>query len=352
MEKTKLPEFRNERLSHALNNKMQAIPAIWFMRQAGRYQAAYRKLKEKYSFLELCKNPELAAQVALLPIQDFDFDVAILFSDILFPLDALGIGLDYAPGPTLSFHLKKESDFNQLRSLEDAKPFLDFQKKALQLTRKILPKHVSLIGFIGGPWTLFTYAASGKHEGILSFPKTEQKLRQMFFDRILPLLEYNIELQYDGGAELVMIFDTAAGDLDLRMFQELAILPLERLSSKFPNRIGYYAKGTTNHHLHLLEQVKGLAGFGVDHRFSMSDLLADKAHLGFLQGNFDQSLLFLNRVELNSALEAYLYPIKNLPLEKRKGWVSGLGHGILQHTPEDNVKFMVDKIREYLSLPT
>jgi uroporphyrinogen decarboxylase len=143
-----------------------------------------------------------------------------------------------------------------------------------------------------------------------------------------------------------MIFDTAAGDLDPNSFHKLAIEPLKQLCAEFPGRVGYYAKGTTSHQNNLLRTVEGLAGYGIDHRYSLSESLKSKIGNGFLQGNFDQSLLFLSRDELDKALEIYLAPIKALTSEERAGWVSGLGHGVLQYTPEENIKFMIDKIRE------
>ncbi len=336
----------NKRFANAIHQIPQAVPPIWFMRQAGRYHSHYRRLKEKYSFLELCKNPNLAAEVALGPIEAFGFDVSILFSDLLFPLEALGIGLDYAPGPKLAFHLRTEKDVNALRKLDDALPYLEFQKKALQLTKEILPKDVSLIGFLGGPWTLFTYAASGKHEGNLSFPKTNPGLINAFYERMLPLLIENLKLQLDGGAEIVMIFDTAAGDLHLPQFEKLAIEPLKVLCKLYPGKVGYYAKGTTNDQNDLLTTVDGLVGYGIDHRFDLRKMLTSENKKGFVQGNFDQSLLFLDKVNFKTELENYLNPIRLLSQKERAGWVSGLGHGVLQHTPEENVKYMIDYIRE------
>ncbi len=338
--------IRNEKFSNALKQIPQSIPPIWFMRQAGRYHTHYRKLKEKYSFLELCKNPELAAEVALGPILEFDFDVSILFSDLLFPLEAMGFGLEYAPGPKLSFHIRNKTDILGLKNLEDALPHLMFQKKAMELTRERLPQNVSLIGFLGGPWTLFTYAASGKHEGNLSFPKSNPQLFHLFLEKMLPLLLENIKLQLEGGAEIIMILDTAAGDLNLANFFDYAIEPLKTFCEKYPGRIGYYSKGTSNDQHLLIEQVKGLAGYGLDHRYDLTKVLKSKKHKGFVQGNFDQSLLFLDKPELKKALDAYLQPLKLISKEERSGWVSGLGHGILQFTPEDNVKLMIDKIRE------
>src|ERR1700678_3877442 len=137
----------NQKFLNAIYNQPQNCPPIWFMRQAGRYHRHYQKLREKHSFMELCKNPELAAEVAMGPIDDFDFDVAILFSDLLFPLEALGMGLEYGDsGPKLEWNLRPET-LGRLRNLEDAIPELIFQKEAMKLTRERLNPEKSLIGF-------------------------------------------------------------------------------------------------------------------------------------------------------------------------------------------------------------
>ena len=339
-------KFANERFQLAVQGNAQNIPPIWFMRQAGRYHSHYRKLKEKYSFLELCKNPELAAEVALGPIKEFGFDVSILFSDILFPLEAMGMGLDYNPGPVINNQIQSESDFLKLRDLDSIVLHLEFQKKALEYTREILPKNVSLIGFIGGLWTLLNYAISNKQNGYLSNPKSNPKLIKLFYDKIIPVLKENVRLQLEGGAEIVMILDTLGGDLSPDWFEELVVKPVIEITINYHGRIGYYTKGSTLDQMKSLKNISGLAGIGVDHRFSIENLLKYKVSPGFLQGNFDQSLLFLPTDEFIQAVKKYLYPIKNLTSEERIGWISGLGHGIKPGTPEDNVKRLVDLIRE------
>ena len=165
--------MNSTRFQNALKLKPQDVPPIWFMRQAGRYHKHYQKLRERHGFMELCKEPELAAEVALGPVNDFDFDVAILFSDLLFPLEALGMGLVYDPGPKLDRRLTRE-ELAHLRSVDEAVAHLEFQKKALELTRERLPKEKSLIGFVGGPWTLFTYAIGTGHDGDLISAKSQK----------------------------------------------------------------------------------------------------------------------------------------------------------------------------------
>src|SRR5437868_2860602 len=198
---------------NALQRKAQKTPPIWFMRQAGRYHKHYQNLSKDNSFDDLCKKPELAAQVALGPVQDFDFDVAILFSDILYPLQALGMGLEYTDhGPRLGFSLTPEN-IGSLKRGEDVVSFMNFQKEALQQTRAVLPSNKSLIGFIGGPWTLFVYAVEGSHAGSLTQSKKLISMFPEFLKKMLPLLKENVRLQLAGGAETVMIFDTAAGEV-------------------------------------------------------------------------------------------------------------------------------------------
>ena len=145
----------NERFSNALEHIPQKTPPIWFMRQAGRYHSHYQNLKKNYTFEELCKNPDLAAETALGPINDFDFDVAILFSDILFVLEALGMSLKYDPGPIFGNFID-ENNYEELQSPENAIKEMSFQENALLATRDLLPDHKSLIGFVGGPWTVLS----------------------------------------------------------------------------------------------------------------------------------------------------------------------------------------------------
>ncbi len=311
------------------------------MRQAGRYHSHYQNLRSRHTFVELCKVPELAAETAMGPIRDFDFDVAILFSDLLFPLEALGMGLTYEPAPTLSWQLTS-AGIKKLRPWHEAIHHLEFQKKALQATRAQLPNDKSLIGFVGGPWTLFTYAVEGAHKGHLTAAKTQPQLFAEFIEVVLPLLRENIRLQIEGGAEVVMIFDTAAGEIAANDFGANA-QAIRSLAEAFPNRVGYYSKGTVQAHY---DQIYGpFAGFGFDHRWSMAAQLRASRH-GFVQGNFDQVLLFAEDVEMR--IQQYLKPLAELSPDDRRGFVCGLGHGVLPQTPETSVRRFVELVRKEL----
>jgi uroporphyrinogen decarboxylase len=338
-------QIGSPRFQNALTRRAQRTPPVWLMRQAGRYHQHYQALRQKYSFMDLCKRPELAAEVALGPVLDFDFDAAILFSDLLFPLEALGMGLEYTDrGPQLGWNLD-ERTVSQLRPLEEAWPSLLFQGEAMSATRDRLPPDRSLIGFVGGPWTLFVYAVEGSHKGSLVESKKLLPLFPRFCETIVPLLVRNIELQLDSGAELVMIFDTAAGELPPGIFESEVVPQLQALTRNSGSRIGYYSKATQLAHLHHpLFTEGGFAGVGIDYRWNMREAFDLFPH-SFVQGNFDQALLLCERDELKKHLARYLEPLSN---RATPGWICGLGHGVLPGTPEENVRLFVDTVREVM----
>src|SRR5207249_4477464 len=164
-------------------------------------------------------------------------------------LEALGMGLEYTErGPQLAWQLDKQT-ISRLRSVNEAWPHLIFQGEAVRATRESLPDERSLIGFVGGPWTLFVYAVEGSHKGSLVASKKLLSLFPRFCEMLVPLLAKNIELQLDAGAEVVMIFDTAAGELAPDIFQVEVVPQLKALTTKHASRIGYYSKGTQPAHL-------------------------------------------------------------------------------------------------------
>ena len=338
----------NVLFQNALNRIEQNIPPIWMMRQAGRYHKHYQNLRLKYSFSELCKIPEVAAEVALGPVAEFDFDLAILFSDLLFPLEGLGMGLEYTDqGPKLGWYLD-ETNFSQLRTIQNAMELLSFQSNCLKCTREVLPKNKSLIGFVGGSWTLFTYATTNKHDGSLTFAKINHPLRDKFLPLIESILLKNIQLQLDAGAEVVMILDTAAGELSPKLFGEIILPFIQKASTMFPGKIGYYTKNSTESCFETILENTNIAGIGFDHRLELTEILP-KNKKGFTQGNFDQSLLFLDTDSFHKELNSYIEKMKTLSVKERTGWISGLGHGILPKTPEKHVKLFVERIREEFS---
>ncbi len=343
----------SQRFQNALQGIAQPVPPVWFMRQAGRYHSHYQNLRKDHSFVEMCRIPDLAAEVARGPVADFDFDLAILFSDLLFPLEALGLSLTYGDsGPHLEPRLEQNT-LKGLRSVEDALPHLEFQRDAVRKTREVIPEDKSVIGFVGGPWTLYVYAVEGSHQGNLIRSKSDPSLYRRFAEHLVPLMIENIRLQLDGGAEVVMIFDTAAGEVSPEWFRREALPDLARMTEAFPGRVGYYARGIQPAHISGPDFAKlTLAGVGVDWRWSLPEALERFGPRGFVQGNFDQTLLFLPPEEFERELRHFLDPMLALTPEERRGWVCGLGHGVLPKTPEENVRTFIRTVRDLFSTTT
>lgn len=329
----------------ALVGEPQRVPPIWMMRQAGRYHRAYQELRRHHGFEELCRQPALAAEVAMGPIRDFDFDAAILFSDLLFPLEALGMALSYDDGPPRLDGPLDARRIEAFRPLEEALARLQFQSDAVALTRQVLPAEKGLIGFVGGPWTLFVYAMEGSHAGPMRVSKSSWDLYRRFAARMTPLLRANVGRQLDAGADVVMVLDTAAGELPPSYFHREVAGDLAGIAHEFPNRVGYYVKGAHPAHLESAMASAPWAGFGVDSRWDLGALLARPLRHSMIQGNFDPAWLFLPPDQLRAALAEFLAPLRALSAEARRGWICGLGHGVLPGTPEDAVRTFVTTVR-------
>ncbi len=325
------------------------------MRQAGRYHSHYRALKDKYSFLDLCKTPELACQVTMGPINAFDFDAAILFSDILFPLEAMGMQLKYDPGPILSWYIKTVKDVARLESNDSIIEKLEFQSKAINLIRKRLPTDKDLIGFVGGPLTLFSYAIEGQHEG--TKVKLEEAINDgrfsIFSEKLIKILIGNMCIQAQAGADTVAIFDTSAGLLDITLFNKIiapCLLSLITLFKKsYPNTpVIYYSKGTGKEHWDTLKSLN-INCLGIDWNHDISCVLNEYQNFFSIQGNFNPNILLDNPLIFEKHIIDYFAKIKSLPKEQLKGWICGLGHGVLPGTPEQNVKTFIKLQKEYFS---
>lgn len=332
-------------------------PPIWLMRQAGRYHSHYQDLKKKHTFMELCKIPEVACETTLGPIRDFDFDAAILFSDLLFPLEVMGMGLDYVPGPKLGWHLKSKQDVTRLRGGASLGSQLDYQAQAMKLIRAELSPTKGLIGFVGGPLTLFFYAVQGSHQGELDDARKGMKDGRFegFFEKLVDLLAHNMALQARAGADTIAMLDTCAGEVDLDIYSEVVKPSLAAVMERFQRLcpetpITYYSKGTSPEYWSALNDLP-ISCLGVDWSYNLAQVLDRFSERFAIQGNVDPSwLLELGSEELERRLRQIWGEVKSLPQEKRRGWICGLGHGVLQHTPEENVRSFVRLSREIFSL--
>ena len=325
---------------NSLKRIPQKIPPIWFMRQAGRYHNHYQKLKETYSFEELCKNPELASEVACGPVEEFDFDLAILFSDILFLLEGLGMSLKFSPGPVFENFITKDN-FRKYSDIEKAIEHMEFQRKAIQITREQLPKSKSLIGFVGGPWTLLRFAID-KNKQI----KEIEDFHFIFLSNVLvPLIKKNIKLQLEAGAEIVMIFDSGVQDINSTIFNSKYIFLINEIIKSFPSKIGYYFRGKD------LKDVKNLfdsplGGIGVSHTVNLKETFSTYKE-GFIQGNFDENKMLLDEQKLIKEINLFCDEIQSI--NDLSGWICSLGHGVNKLTPEKNIHIFIDTIRKKFS---
>ena len=322
----------NTLFQNACNRIEQPTPPIWIMRQAGRYHSHYQDLKQKYTFEELCKQPELAAEVARGPVAEFDYDLAILFSDILFVLEGLGLELKFNPGPKFNTKIDKHN-YQEYWDWEAAVDFMSFQSDAVKATREALPKNKSLIGFVGGPWSVLQYGLS---------PDSHIDFKKYFLKEVIfPLLKENIKLQLEAGAEKVMIMDSGLQTIGRTFLREEYTHMLNDMVG--PN-VGYYCRGLPTDICGLVLD-KDWGGVGIDSVISMEHA-TQNLNRGFIQGNFDENFMLLPEDRFKRKLDEFLDHMDGMD---RTGWVCGLGHGINKNTPEIRVHQFIEAVRTRFS---
>ena len=339
-------------LLQALSCRNTGRPPVWFMRQAGRYHQHYQALRARHEFIRLCKQPQLAAEVTLGPVEDFGFDAAILFSDLLFPLEAMGMGLTYEPGPKLGWHLRDAADLSRLSGGAERAQHMAFQAEALTRLRVRLPRECGLIGFVGGPLTLYAYAVAGSHEGFIREAPAEHErtLFPGFIEKLQPLLAANMVLQAHAGADCVAMFDTAAGALSPEQFSKLVVPTVAAVVQAFrrvcPHTpLIYYSRDTGPEQWSLMRHID-FQCLGIDWRHDMAQVLPSFSDRWALQGNIDPHWLLQGQAEWEPKVRALFSRLLALPAAQRAAWVCGLGHGVLQQTPEANVHRVLKIQRE------
>ncbi len=323
----------------ALRNEPTSKTPVWLMRQAGRYMACYRELRAKHSLLELVKTPELACEVTLQPIKAFGLDAAIIFSDILPILEALGLKLEFVhgEGPVLHDPIREPRQFS-LRPLEES---IGFTLEAIKLVKPELK--VPLVGFSGSPFTLACYAIEGGSSRDHRLAKTFMYQNPAAWHELMTLLsdlvaEY-LRKQAEAGADVLQIFDSWAGALSGPDYERYALPYIQRIvSSLQATRKGpviYFSTGTGGY-LDIVQKINADA-YSIDWRVSVA-----KAHQTFqkpIQGNLDPMVLLAPPEEIRRQADLIL---REAP---KTGFVFNLGHGILQQTPEDHVRFLVEHLR-------
>jgi len=305
---------------------------VWMMRQAGRYLPEYRAVRERVDFLTLCKTPELAAQVSLQPIERFGMDACIVFSDILIPVEAMGVPLAFTDeGPRLERRIADRADIDALR-VPDPASATPFVMEALRLIRRALLDRAAVVGFTGAPFTLASYIIEGGGSKNFASTKALMYAQPQLFHALLDKLALTVAdyaaAQAAAGAQAVQVFDTWAGELEPRAFEEFA-LPYQARVIERIRACGVPAILYVNGCAGVLERMAltGADVLSVDWRIELS---AARARVGggvALQGNVDPSVLLSTPARVTEA--AFLALEAAGPV----GHILNLGHGILPQTP-------------------
>ncbi|HSL45487.1 MAG TPA: uroporphyrinogen decarboxylase [Anaerolineales bacterium] len=337
----------NDRFLRACHREAVDVTPVWFMRQAGRYMAEYRAIREKYSLLEICYQPELAAEVTLQPIRALGVDAAILFADILLPVIPLGLGLEFAKGegPIIARPVRTLEDVQAMKPVH-SETDLGYVMEAIRILRGEL-NGIPLIGFCGAPFTVGSYMIEGGSSREFLKTKTMMysapEVWHALMDRLSAVLAEYLVAQIRAGAQAVQVFDSWVGALSPQDYETFVLPYSQRVlaAAKAENvPVIHFGTNTTT----LLPLMKRAGGdvIGLDWRIPLDDGWALLGHDSAVQGNLDPTLLFAPLPELKKRVHDILRRAQGRP-----GHIFNLGHGILQHTPVENVKAVVDLVHEY-----
>jgi uroporphyrinogen decarboxylase len=335
----------NDRFLRACRRQPVDTTPVWFMRQAGRYMPEYRALRARHSMLELCRTAELAAEVTLQPIRRIPLDAAIIFSDLLLPFEPMGIPFDFVKGdgPVVATPLRTEADIDRLRPVEPREAF----KPVLDAIRLVKPAlNVPLIGFVGAPFTLASYAVEGGHSNAYAYAKALMYGAPAAWHRLCgkfaTMASDYLRAQVEAGVDVVQVFDSWVGALspaDYREFVQPHVRALFDALADLDAPTIHFGTGTAT----LLEAMREAGGdvIGVDWRIPLDeawDRIGDRA----VQGNLDPTLLLAPRERLLAGADDVLRRARG-----RAGHIFNLGHGILPATPLEQVQALTDHVHEH-----
>ena len=337
----------NSRFLRACRREPVDTTPVWFMRQAGRYMPEYRAIREKYTLIEICQHPEIAAEVTLQPVRALGVDAAILFADILLPVIPLGLGLEFAKGegPVIGSPVRTLDD---VRAMNPFNPEADlgYVMEAIRILRGEL-KDIPLISFCGAPFTVASYIIEGGSSREFLKTKTMMysapEVFHALMENLSSVLADYIVAQIRAGAQAVQIFDSWVGALSPSDY-EMFVLPYSQKVLKAAEAMNvpviHFGTNTTT----LLPAMKTAGGtvLGLDWRIPLDDGWDLIGHDVAVQGNLDPALLFAPLPELKKRAHDVLRRADGRP-----GHIFNLGHGILQNTLVDNVKAVVDLVHEY-----
>lgn len=336
----------NDTFLRACRGEKVTYTPVWLMRQAGRYLPDYQRIRGKVTFLELCKTPELAAEVTLQPVDILGVDAAILFSDILIPMEAMGTPLEFQAnhGPVFPEPVRSRADVDKL-IVPDPEEKTGFVLETIKILRRELERKVPLIGFSGAPFTLATYLIEGGSSKIFLETKkmmfAAPDLYDALLEKITACTSLYLQAQAKAGAQALQIFDSWAGVLAPEDFARFALPYVQRIIKELREvtevPIIYFANNGAT--LLPLSKTAGADVLGLDWRIEINDAVSVVGGEAALQGNLDPCGLFLPHAEIEKRVGRIL-----ARAAKAKGHIFNLGHGILPQTPPENARFLIDAV--------
>jgi uroporphyrinogen decarboxylase len=334
----------NDRFVRACRREPVDATPVWFMRQAGRSFAAYRKLRQRYEILELAKNPDLCAEVTLMPVRELGVDAAVLFADIMLPLEPMGVGLRIEPevGPIIDRPIRSAPEVAALRPFDPAE--VSFTLDALRLVKRELDGDAGIIGFSGAPFTLACYLIEGRPSRDFAIAKTfmyrEPVAWHDLMERLSVMVVAYLRAQVAAGADVVQLFDSWVGGLGPADYREFVQPHVRRIFAALQGTPTiHFGTGTAA----LLELLADAGGdvIGLDHRVSLADAWERVGHDRGVQGNLDSARLLAGWEATRAGAQAVLDESAGRP-----GHVFNLGHGVLPDTDPDVLGRLVDLVHE------
>lgn len=337
---------RADRYLRACRKESVDCTPVWVMRQAGRYLEEYRALRAKYSFIETCKTPELAVEITLQPIRRFELDAAIIFADILLPLEKMGIDFEFTrdDGPQINTTIRTRSDVEKMRVMNPMEE-MAYLMDAIRMVRRELGGKIPLIGFSGAPFTLASYIIEGGGSRNYLLTKSmmyrEPDTWHLLMEKLTDMVIVYLGDQIRAGVQAVQVFDSWVGCLSQADYREFVLPHQKRLMAAIDRSVPniHFAFGAS----HLLPMVKAAGGdvIGLDWRTDIDEAWKMLNYGPAVQGNLDPVALFGSQDYITRRVKEILDRVGN-----RNGHIFNLGHGILPTAPPDNVKVMIDLVHE------
>ena len=337
----------NSRFLDACRRRSTDVRPVWFMRQAGRYMKQYRDIRKHHGILEICKRPDLAAAVTLQPIEVLDVDAAIIFADLLLPVEPMGLKLEFrsGEGPHIDNPIESSTDIDALSTSNTDD--LGYVGESIQLVTRALAGKVPVIGFVGAPFTLASYMIEGgPSKNYIKTKKLmyhDETLWRRLMGKIVDVLGTFALMQVSSGARCIQVFDSWVGALAsddyVRYVQPYSRALIERIrTSGVP--VIHFGTGCSGFFREL--HAAGGDVMGVDWRMNIDQAWMDISYRSAVQGNLDPVALFAPLPEIKTKVHEILKRTGTRP-----GHIFNLGHGILPETPVENVKAVVQFVREF-----